>query len=93
MAADLGIDQVKIYGFDSEKGTISQVDAVRCELESAPRQFVFSKDGRFFYLMYQLKNAIDNLPAVTGSGRKADEVYVSQDVDRALRRQKKKLPA
>lgn len=23
MAADLGIDQVKIYGFDSEKGTIS----------------------------------------------------------------------
>ena len=33
----------------------------------------------------QLKNAIDNLPAVTGSGRKADEVYVSQDVDRALR--------
>lgn len=59
MAADLGIDQVKIYGFDSEKGTISQVDAVRCELESAPRQFVFSKDGRFFYLMYQLKNAID----------------------------------
>ena len=47
MAADLGIDQVKIYGFDSEKGTISQVDAVRCELESAPRQFVFSKDGRF----------------------------------------------
>ena len=50
---------MKIYGFDSEKGTISQVDAVRCELESAPRQFVFSKDGRFFYLMYQLKNAID----------------------------------
>lgn len=48
MAADLGIDQVKIYGFDSEKGTISQVDAVRCELESAPRQFVFSKDGRVF---------------------------------------------
>ena len=37
----------------------------------------------------QLKNAIDNLPAVTGSGRKADEVYVSQDVDRALREAEK----
>ncbi len=37
----------------------------------------------------QLKNTIDNLPAVTGSGRKADEVYVSQDVDRALREAEK----
>ena len=37
----------------------------------------------------QLKNAIDNLPAVTGSCRKADEVYVSQDVDRALREAEK----
>ena len=37
----------------------------------------------------QLKNAIDNLPAVTGSGRKADEVYVSQDVDCALREAEK----
>ena len=37
----------------------------------------------------QLKNAIDNLPAVTGSGRKADEVYISQDVDRALREAEK----
>ena len=37
----------------------------------------------------QLKNAIDNLPAVTGSGRKADAVYVSQDGDRALREAEK----
>lgn len=37
----------------------------------------------------QLKNAIDALPAVTGSGRKADEVYVSQEVDRALREAEK----
>ena len=40
-------------------------------------------------IQIQLKNAIDNLPAVTGSGRKADEVYVSQDVDRALREAEK----
>ena len=37
----------------------------------------------------QLKRAIDQFPAVTGSGRKADEVYVSQDVDRALREAEK----
>ena len=37
----------------------------------------------------QLKSAIDALPAVTGSGRKADEVYIAQDVDRALREAEK----
>ena len=37
----------------------------------------------------QLKSVIDALPAVTGSGRKADEVYIAQDVDRALREAEK----
>ncbi|CDE12852.1 ATP-dependent chaperone ClpB [Ruminococcus sp. CAG:330] len=37
----------------------------------------------------QLKSSIDALPAVTGSGRKADEVYIAQDVDRALREAEK----
>lgn len=32
----------------------------------------------------QLKNKIDALPAVTGSGRKPDEVYVTQATDHAL---------
>lgn len=51
---------------------------------------LFEKMGVSVYnVQIQLKNAIDNLPAVTGSGRKADEVYVSQDVDRALREAEK----
>ena len=32
----------------------------------------------------ELQNAIKSLPAVTGSGREADKVYVSSDVDKAL---------
>ena len=59
MVADVGIDQVKIYRFDEVKGTISVVDAIRCELESAPRHLFFSKDGKFLYLMYEVKNVID----------------------------------
>lgn len=59
MVADVGIDQVKIYRFEEEKGTISVVDAIRCEQESAPRHFLFSQDGRFLYLMYEIKNVID----------------------------------
>ena len=44
LVADLGIDQVKIYRVDGEKGTLSLVDAIRCDLESGPRHFMFSKD-------------------------------------------------
>lgn len=57
--ADLGIDQVRIYRFDKEDGKMRQVDAIRCELESAPRHFRFSPDRRFIYLMYECKNVID----------------------------------
>lgn len=64
MAADLGIDQVRIYRFDDEK--LVQVDAIRCERESAPRHFLFSADGRFIYLMYELKNVIDVFSYETG---------------------------
>ena len=39
LVADLGIDQVKIYRFDGEKGTLSLVDAIRCDLESASETF------------------------------------------------------
>ncbi|MFR5601965.1 MAG: lactonase family protein [Lachnospiraceae bacterium] len=59
MVADLGIDQIKIYRFDERNRKMLLVDAVRCDLESAPRHFFFSKDGKFIYLMYELKNVID----------------------------------
>lgn len=59
MVADLGIDQIKIYRFDKGEGKITLVDTLRCELESAPRRFLFSRDGKFIYVIYELKNAID----------------------------------
>ncbi len=66
MVADLGIDQIKVYRFDKKEGKITQVDAVRSELESAPRHFIFSSDGKFFYLMHELKNVIDVYSYETG---------------------------
>lgn len=59
LVSDLGIDQVRIYRFDRSEGKLRQVDAIRCELESAPRHFRFSPDRRFLYLMYELKNVIE----------------------------------
>ena len=46
LVADLGIDQVKVYRFDvRKKGLLTQVDALHCELESGPRQFLSAETG------------------------------------------------
>lgn len=66
MVADLGIDQIKIYHFDEKDEEMILVDAIRCDLESAPKGFRFSSDGKFFYLLYELKNVIDVFTYETG---------------------------
>ena len=66
LSVDNGVDQVKIYRFNDKEQKMVQVDAIRCDLESAPRHFRFSRDGRFLYLMYELKNVIDVFTYETG---------------------------
>ena len=48
-----------MYRFNDKEQKLVQVDTIRCDLESAPRHFRYSSDGRFIYLMYELKNVID----------------------------------
>lgn len=57
-AADLGIDYVNVYKLDHEKGTLKQVDIIRCDLESAPRHLKFSDDGRYLYVVSELRTAL-----------------------------------
>lgn len=59
MVVDEGIDQIKVYRFNKKEGRLTLADAIRCELESGPRRLVFSGDGKFFYVIYELKNKID----------------------------------
>jgi 6-phosphogluconolactonase len=66
-AADLGMDHVNVYSFDPVLGKIRDVDIIHCEIESAPRHLKFSKDGRFLYIVHELKNTIT--------------VYTYQDLD------------
>lgn len=68
LVCDLGIDQVKIYSFDSSLGRLKLTDVLRCELESAPRTMVFSEDGRFAYLSHELKNYVA-VYSYDGSGK------------------------
>ena len=58
-AADLGMDHVNVYKVDYITGKLKLVDIIRSEQESAPRHLKFSKDGRFLYIVHELKNYID----------------------------------
>ncbi|SDM55962.1 lactonase family protein [Lachnospira pectinoschiza] len=58
-ACDLGIDQIKLYEFDHKTGRIKLYDIIRSQQESAPRQLLFSADGKFAYVVCELKNYIN----------------------------------
>ena len=58
-AADIGMDHVVVYELNHNSGKLRQVDFIRSEQESAPRHMKFSRDGRFLYIVHELKNYID----------------------------------
>ena len=58
-AVDSGLDHVKIYRINYERGRIKLADILRCELDSGPRMIRFSVDGRFAYVLCELKNTVD----------------------------------
>lgn len=58
-AADLGMDHTNVYKLDHETGKLKLVDVIRSEQESAPRHIKISKDGKFIYIVHELKNAVD----------------------------------
>ena len=55
IAIDIGMDQVKVYSFDKQRGKIELVNILRCELGSGPRHMVFSSDGRYAYITFESK--------------------------------------
>ncbi|WP_130836885.1 lactonase family protein [Lachnoclostridium sp. Marseille-P6806] len=58
-ACDLGLDNTSVYSFDPVRGKIRHVDTIHSEQESAPRHIKFSPNGRFAYIVHELKNVID----------------------------------
>jgi len=59
LAADLGMDHVNVYRVDYKTGKLKLVDIIRSEIESAPRHLKFTKNGKFLYIVHELKNYID----------------------------------
>lgn len=58
-AVDNGLDQVKVYRVDYEKGKLKLIDIIRGQLESAPRMIRFSRDGKNAYILYELLNVVE----------------------------------
>lgn len=56
---DKGIDQIKLYSFNKESGHLKLIDIIRSQVESAPSQILFSPNGRFAYVVCELKNYIN----------------------------------
>lgn len=58
-AVDNGLDQVKVYRVDYERGKIKLVDIIRGPLESAPRMIRFSRDDHYAYILYEASNIVE----------------------------------
>ena len=72
LAADLGLDHVNVYTFNHDTGKLRLVDVIRSEIESAPRHIKLSQDGRYIYIVHELKNFID---VYTYEDRNNDPVF------------------
>ncbi len=60
LVADLGTDELSVYGIDWSKGCISPNVAPSFQIEpgDGPRQFVFDRSGKYLYLVTELSNTV-----------------------------------
>lgn len=59
LAADLGLDHVKVYQVNHSTGKLKMVDIIHSEQYSGPRHIKISKDGKYIYIVHEVKNYID----------------------------------
>jgi 6-phosphogluconolactonase len=59
VAADLGLDHLLVYSFDSAKGTLgANPQVVKAAAGVGPRHLAFSFDGRFLYVINELHSTV-----------------------------------
>jgi 6-phosphogluconolactonase len=60
LAADLGLDEVLIYRFDSAKGTLTPSNPAFAKLNpgSGPRHLAFHPNGKFAYLLTEMEDSV-----------------------------------
>jgi 6-phosphogluconolactonase len=58
LVADLGIDQVLVYPFDADAGTLGAAQVVKTVAGAGPRHLVFSPNGKFLYVVNELNSTV-----------------------------------
>ena len=60
LTADLGLDEVLVYGFDAHKGAFSAkpVGFAKVTPGAGPRHFVFHPNGKFGYLLNEMESSV-----------------------------------
>lgn len=63
VAADLGTDELKVYRFDGERGELlpQESPSYRCRPGRGPRHLAFHQNGRFAYVINELKSEVTAL--------------------------------
>jgi len=61
LVADLGLDELLVYRFDPGSGKLAANEPPygKVNAGSGPRHAAFSKDGRFIYLLSEIKGTVD----------------------------------
>jgi 6-phosphogluconolactonase len=70
VAADLGLDQLLVYHFDGAKGSLTPNSPpfAKVDAGSGPRHLSFHPNGRFAYVINELKSTITGLSYDAGNG-------------------------
>ncbi len=58
-AADSGMDHVNVYELNHETGKLKQVDIIRSNVNSGPKHILFTKNGRYLFILHEIMNCID----------------------------------
>ena len=60
IAADLGLDELLVYRFDADRGTLQANDPpfVKVHPGAGPRHFVFHPSGRFAYVISEMQSTV-----------------------------------
>jgi 6-phosphogluconolactonase len=56
--ADLGLDQVVVYRYDADKGTLNPAERAAVAPGSGPRHFAFHPDGKHAYVINEMANTV-----------------------------------
>jgi len=75
--ADLGIDQLLIYAFDTQDGKLSLHGSVNSQPGAGPRHMVFHPNGKWFYAANELASTVTFFEYDNANGTLTEKQFLS----------------